>query len=283
MTELGRAVATVDVAIPGDTDARITLSWAAVTDVGLRRHHNEDSFLAEPPMFVVADGMGGHSAGDVASAAVVARMREAGQAGFAEQTAILHGLREATDDITRAEDAAGLGVGTTATGVALTLQNGEPRWSVFNIGDSRVYRFSGQTLSRVTTDHSVVQELVDAGLIRAEDAEFHPDSNVITRAVGFNAEPRPDWWVLPVTAGTRILVCSDGLTREADDATLAYHLGSGSTASETAAALVSAALRRGGRDNVTAIVIDVVSAPILDDGDDFDLESTVPKGGVQVS
>ena len=174
-------------------------------------------------------------------------------------------------------------MGTTATGIALTLQHGEPRWSVFNIGDSRVYRFSGQTLSRVTTDHSVVQELVDAGLIRAEDAEFHPDSNVITRAVGFNAEPRPDWWVLPVTAGTRILVCSDGLTREADDATLAYHLGSGSNASETADALVAAALRRGGRDNVTAIVIDVVSAPMSIDGDDFDLESTVPQGGVQVS
>lgn len=273
MTELGRASARLSIPIPDRSDVSVTLAWGASTDVGLRRKHNEDSYLAESPVFVVADGMGGHAAGDVASAAVVTRLGESLRESFADQRSIADGLRAATADITLAEDVDELGVGTTVTGVALTLQGGDPYWAVFNIGDSRVYQFEDGLLTQVTIDHSVVQELVDAGLIRAEDAEFHPDSNVITRAVGFNAEPVADYWMLPVRTGLRLLICSDGLTREVDAESLTYYLGLGSSPQDTATALIAAALRGGGRDNITAIVVDVVEGVVHDERD-----ATVPRG-----
>ena len=106
-------------------------------------------------------------------------------------------------DIMLAEDEQQLGVGTTVTGAALTLHGAQPFWTIFNIGDSRVYVFEHNELAQVTVDHSVVQELVDAGHDQCEaDAETHPDNNIITRAVGFNADPMPDYWLLPVRAGT---------------------------------------------------------------------------------
>lgn len=275
MTELGRKSATRSLAVPGHPDATIDLSWAAATDIGRKRDHNEDSFLAESPLFVVADGMGGHAAGDIASDAVVTRLAAAGSEDFAEPRSIIDGLRAATADITLAEDADELGVGTTVTGAALTLQDGDPYWAVFNIGDSRVYQFGDDGLRQVTTDHSVVQELVDAGLIARDEAEFHPDSNVITRAVGFNVEPLADFWMLPVRAGLRLLICSDGLTREVDDAALRDVLAERLDPAETTSALVAAALDGGGRDNITAIVLDVVGAP---GQAEFDLDNTIPKG-----
>lgn len=125
---------------------------------------------------------------------------------------------------------------------------------------------------QVTVDHSVVQELVDAGVIRAEDAESHPDSNVITRAVGFNVEAVPDYWVVPVRAGLRLLVCSDGLTKELDAEAIRLHLAAGLSAEETAVALVEAALEGGGRDNITTIVIDVLETSGLGE-----FENTIPR------
>ena len=275
MTELGRAAATRSLTVPGRSDASVDLSWGAATDIGRKRDHNEDSFLAESPLFVVADGMGGHAAGDVASAAVVTRLSEAISADFAEPRSIIDALRAATADITLADDADEVGVGTTVTGSALTLRDGDPYWAVFNIGDSRVYRFGDDELRQITTDHSVVQELVDAGLLAQEDAEFHPDSNVITRAVGFNVEPFADFWMLPVHVGHRLLICSDGLTREVDHPALRGVLAAGMPAPETADALVAAALEGGGRDNITAIVLDVTGAP---EETPFELDNTIPKG-----
>jgi protein phosphatase len=113
----------------------------------------------------------------------------------------------------------------------------------------------------VTIDHSVVQELVDAGVIAPEMADSHPESNVITRALGFHDEPIPDIWRVPVRQGMRLMICSDGLTKELGDDRLRLHLASGMPAAETASALVDAALAAGGRDNVTVIVVDVVEAP----------------------
>lgn len=272
MTELGRSTASTSIAVPGHPGGTVQLEWGAATDVGRKRNHNEDSLLAESPLFVVADGMGGHAAGDVASAAVVTRLSQAIAGDFADVEAVIHGLRAATADITLADDVDELGVGTTVTGAALTLRGGEPVWAVFNIGDSRVYEFDGGALRQVTTDHSVVQELVDAGLIRREDAEFHPDSNVITRAVGFNVEPFADVWLIPVRIGSRLLICSDGLTREVDDSLLLGQLSAGLGAQETADALVAAALSGGGRDNITTVVVDVVGAP-----EARELENTVPR------
>ena len=272
MTEIGRSVACFRVDIPDLPDARLVLAWGAVTDTGRRRAHNEDSFLAQAPIFAVADGMGGHSAGDIASAAVVDRLAEAVTGSFTDADTIERALQAATIDIGLAADEKELGVGTTVTGAALSLQGDEPFWTVFNVGDSRVYLFERETLVQVTVDHSVVQELVDAGVIRAEDAESHPDSNVITRAVGFNIEAVPDYWVVPVRAGLRLLVCSDGLTKELEVEAIRVHLAAGLAAEETAVALVEAALESGGRDNITTIVIDVLETFGLGE-----FENTIPR------
>lgn len=259
MTEIGQSAAEQTISVPGRPEVSVTLAWGAGTDVGRRRQHNEDSFLASTPIFAVADGMGGHSAGDVASDAVVTRLAEVTGDGFAERTAIEGALRSATADISLAADEKELGVGTTVTGVALSLHGADPYWTVFNVGDSRVYLLENGALNQVSVDHSVVQELVDSGIIRQEDAESHPDSNVITRAVGFNAEPMPDYWMIPMRVGSRILLCSDGLTKELDAEQIRALLAAGMRPLDTVQALIDAAVAAGGRDNVTAVVIDVVA------------------------
>ena len=272
MTELGSARGSIVVDMPGSDGGSIEVCWGAATDIGRKRKLNEDSYLAQSPIFVVADGMGGHAAGDIASAAVVTRLAELTDRDYVAPELILESLRQATTDITLTDDDDDVGVGTTVTGAVLTLRGGTPYWAVFNIGDSRVYRFEDNELRQVTIDHSVVQELVDAGRITADEAEFHPDSNVITRAVGFGAEPVADFWLLPVRDGLRLLICSDGLTREVDERSLQRHLAAGLGAHETAVELIDAALAGGGRDNITAVVVDTVASPV-----DTALESTIPQ------
>lgn len=271
MTQIGQSVARHTVVLPGRPASAVVLSWGAATDIGRRRSHNEDSLLAVSPIFAVADGMGGHASGDVASDAVVVRLAEAISAEFAEHDAIEQGLRAATADIAFAEDEQRVGVGTTVTGAALTLESGEPYWNIFNIGDSRVYMFEHNELTQVTVDHSVVQEMVDSGMISQEDAESHPDSNIITRAVGFDVEPVPDYWLVRARAGLRLLLCSDGLTKEVGTERLRLHLAAGLAAGETARALVDAALAAGGRDNVTVVVVDIVE----DGADDRDRDGVI--------
>lgn len=255
MTQIGRPTTAHALA---STDGELALDWAGRTDVGRRRAHNEDSYLAEAPLFVVADGMGGHSAGDVASAAVVDRLHELNEQATVGQEAVEAALQRATEDIAIAAEGTELGVGTTATGAFLSQgDDGELRFTVFNVGDSRVYAFADDVLTQVTVDHSVVQEMVDAGILHPDDAERHPDSNVITRAVGFDPDPRPDYWHLPLRPGLRLLVCSDGLTKELSVRHLAAVLAAVEGADDAARALVDAAVDAGGRDNVTAVVVDV--------------------------
>lgn len=239
----------------------VVLSWGLDTHTGYRRRHNEDSLVARPPIFAVADGMGGHSAGDVASKAVVTRLAEAAAGEVTTAEIIDAALKDATGDISHAADHSQLGVGTTVTGAALMARNNVPHWAIFNVGDSRVYLFENKKLVQVTVDHSVVQELVDAGMITAAEAEQHPDSNIITRAVGFNADPVTDYWLIPLRKGMRLLMCSDGLTKEVDFTQLEQQLAAGHPAGQTASLLVNAALAAGGRDNVTALVVDVVDGP----------------------
>jgi serine/threonine protein phosphatase PrpC len=254
VTELGRPTTAHPLA-PGTTG--LTIDWAGVTDVGLRRAHNEDSYVAQAPVFVVADGMGGHSAGDVASDAVVRRIEEAAVRDRLTTDDLEEALRLATADIAVAAADTELGVGTTATGAFLSDDEGEAEFTIFNVGDSRVYLADAGVLQQVTVDHSVVQEMVDAGLLRAEDAENHPDSNVITRAVGFDVAQRPDYWRVPARAGLRLLVCSDGLTKELSAADIERVLAAEPESLGAASALVRAAVEAGGRDNVTAVVVDV--------------------------
>jgi PPM family protein phosphatase len=119
-----------------------------------------------------------------------------------------------------------------------------------------------------------VQELVDSGVITKEQAESHPDSNVITRAIGFNEMPAPDYWMIPVTEGLRLLLCSDGLTKELSDSDIRSFLVAGRSARDTAHDLLDAALTRGGRDNITVVIVDVLGTT-----GDFDVDQTVPRRG----
>ena len=258
MTQLGRSSTTFTVDLP-QANTTVTLAWAMLTDTGHRREVNEDSLIAEPPVFAVADGMGGHSAGDVASAAVVTRLADLAGAAVTDADELNRALSQAVIDMAHGVGVTDQGTGTTVTGVALGLVSGAAQWIVFNIGDSRVYQLTSGVLEQVTVDHSVVQELVDAGRITREEADVHPHGNVITRAVGFHEPPVPDYRVLPLQVGMRILVCSDGLTKELTAYGIRHFLMSMPRAEDAVQALVDAALENGGRDNVTAIVLDVVS------------------------
>lgn len=261
MTQIGRSNRRHTVVVPGDADAHISLAWAALSDKGYRRSVNEDSLLARSPIFSVADGMGGHTAGDFASTAVVTRLAEQVSVDFIGQEALTSALRAAVDDMGRGVGHTDLGTGTTVTGIALTLVDGAPYWLVFNIGDSRVYSYHEGTLDQVTVDHSIVQELLDSGAITPAEAEVHPHSNVITRAVGFNEDPVPDFFLIPIVAGARLLVCSDGLTKELTEHGIRYFLGEGASPLDAAQQLMDAALGNGGRDNVTVVVVDVLATP----------------------
>lgn len=263
MTEIGTNTERHAVTL-GDSHPPLLLTWGLDTHTGYRRRHNEDSVIAKSPIFAVADGMGGHSAGDVASKAVVTRLDGGITGETTSPETINAALKEATADISLAADHSQLGVGTTVTGVAIVTKDGQPYWAVFNVGDSRVYLFDQNKLVQVTVDHSVVQELVEAGMITADEAEDHPDSNIITRAVGFNADPITDYWLIPIRQGMRWLICSDGLTKELDSDVMRQQLAAGLPADKTASLLVDAALAAGGRDNVTVLVVDVVEWPNSD-------------------
>ncbi|HWD63439.1 MAG TPA: protein phosphatase 2C domain-containing protein [Humibacter sp.] len=261
MTQIGRSSRRHHTAVPGKDGARITLTWAALTDKGYRRAVNEDSLIAKSPIFAVADGMGGHAAGDFASSAVVTRLAEHVSAPFIGEEGLDTALKDAVDDMSKGVGQTDLGTGTTVTGFALTMAEGEPNWLVFNIGDSRVYELEEGELRQLTVDHSIVQELLDAGAITPSEAEVHPHSNVITRAVGFNEEPVPDFSLVPVTAGTRLLACSDGLTKELTEHGIRHYLTVGTSPLDAAGQLMDAALGNGGRDNVTVVVVDVMETP----------------------
>jgi protein phosphatase len=231
------------------------------------RSGNEDSVFAEANafrgVFMVADGMGGHAAGEIASEMAVrivtrelAPLREI--ATPEGENALKTALRDANRAIferTLAElDKQGMG--TTASVLLLV----GPRYLIGQVGDSRVYRARNGVLEQLTKDHSYVQEQVDAGYITPEQARFHPYSNVITRCVGASREVEPDTYSGNVQAGDVFLVASDGLTGMVDDARLQYLLTSRSSPGRLVDALINEANGRGGLDNITAVVVQVLSA-----------------------
>lgn len=233
----------------------LKLAWGASSDVGLHRAVNEDAVLSAPPIFLVADGMGGYAAGDVASATVVDEFTAA--VGCETVTA-----EWVTGCLARSNQRVvdGAGGGTTVAGAAVIQQGGRPYWLVFNIGDSRVYHRVGNDVQQVTVDHSVVQEMVDSGALAAERARTHPRRHIITRAVGSSDQARADLWLLPIETGERLMMCSDGVTSELDDRDIRSIVAKMSAPQETADALVRAALTAGGRDNTSAVIVDVISA-----------------------
>ncbi|MBZ5739580.1 PP2C family protein-serine/threonine phosphatase [Nocardioides mangrovi] len=246
----------------------VELHHGARTDVGLVREVNEDAFLAAPPVFVVADGMGGHDGGDVASAIVVeefARLADEGydpRRGAEVVETTLRTCQERVSEFAAAQRARGVDprfhAGTTVV-VALLVEDEEgPKWLLANIGDSRIYRFTDRVLEQVSVDHSLVQELVDAGAITHDDAAVHPERHVITRAIGDPEHAVADYFLLPLSSVERLVLCSDGVTGMVDDETLALLLADSEDPRDAADRMVDAALAAGGRDNATAVVVDVV-------------------------
>lgn len=235
----------------------LSLSWAGITDQGRRRDNNQDAFLAEYPLFIVADGMGGHAGGEIASQSTVTQLQGMVADGQVSRSAIEHALERAVADIADHPETTDEGTGTTLTGVFLDLEGDEPHWVSLNIGDSRVYLLREDRLLQVTTDHSVVQELIAAGKLSPEEAEGHPYSNVITRAVGASELTAPDYITIDVRAGDRFVICSDGLTKELTDYGIQHFLRAHAEPGPAVDAMLAAALENGGRDNVTLIVVQV--------------------------
>lgn len=252
------------------------LSVGAATDVGRVREINEDSALAQGAIFLVADGMGGHAAGEVASGIVVDTMRELADREELLSDEIVDHLARANDAIHEevAADPAKAGMGTTAAGLAVVTVGGTDHWAVFNVGDSRVYRYLDGGLTCLTVDHSEVRELMDAGVITAQEARTHPMRNVVTRSLGTAGRPQVDVWVFPPFATERFVICSDGLSNELEDDEIAEVLAEHPGAQAAAEALVRAAVEAGGRDNVTVVVVDLEGV-----NDDPDAD-TVPRSAV---
>ncbi|MGZ0712046.1 PP2C family protein-serine/threonine phosphatase (plasmid) [Coraliomargarita sp. W4R53] len=241
------------------TQAPVTTQWGAATDPGLRRALNEDSYLASSPVFVVADGMGGHHAGEVASAAVVAQFeRLVGRpsVSLGELRSTMNGARKRVHELPTGE---GASAGTTLSGVVICEVDGEGYWLTVNVGDSRTYRLSDGVLEQVSIDHTVVQELVDSGALTSAAARGDSRRNIITRAIGAGSDSQPDYWLIPADAGDRILVCSDGLPDELDDEALQTILLGESDPQDAATRLVHEAMLHGGRDNITALVVDATA------------------------
>lgn len=239
------------------SDGTIDLSWAEVTDTGRRREANQDAVLTSFPLFVVADGMGGHIGGEIASTSTVDRLRAMVEDGTVTPKAIEKALVRAVKDIVSHPETTDEGTGTTLTGVFLDTTQHPPHWVTLNIGDSRVYLLRDDDLTQITTDHSVVQELVAAGRLSPEEAENHPYGNVITRAVGPSENAKPDYVRLDVVDGDRFVICSDGLTKELTDYGIRHFLDENADPADAVRAMLDAALENGGRDNITIVVLDV--------------------------
>ncbi|THJ67813.1 serine/threonine-protein phosphatase [Arthrobacter echini] len=236
------------------------LRYGFGTDVGLVRELNEDSFVAIAPVFAVADGMGGHEAGEVASSICVRTLEASSITAGTEPHVTVEYLEDLIDQVDqRIRSEAGGDAGTTLTGVVLVEESAAPHWLFFNVGDSRSYRLSSGTFGQISVDHSEVQELVDTGQLTEDEARTHPRRHVVTRALGAGDDTEADFWLLPVEDGDRLLLCSDGLSGELTDDEICSILSIAAEPQEVCDELIAAALRSGARDNVTAIVVDAAT------------------------
>jgi protein phosphatase len=257
----------------------VQLRAASVTDTGRRRRHNEDAYVCEPPLFAVADGMGGAQAGELASSLAAAALRD--------DTSELEGGEQRVDDLIQeanrrvyerqSQDASASGMGTTMT-VAL-VEDG--RVAIGHVGDSRAYLIRDRRLEQLTEDHSLVAELVRSGKLSPEEAEGHPQRSVITRALGTDPDVDVDTFSVETRAGDLFLLCSDGLTSMVDDETILREVERNrSDLSKAAKALVRAANKGGGEDNITVVFFEIarddgeqtVTLPPIEDDDETTLD-----------
>jgi serine/threonine protein phosphatase PrpC len=233
----------------------VTLRSAHLTHPGRKRRHNEDSYVHQPPLFAVADGMGGAKAGEVASGLAVEALRLRREVSGDYEAYVAELIQEANRRVySRAtEDAAAAGMGTTMTVGLVDDQSG--RVTIGHVGDSRAYRIRGGGLEQLTDDHSLVGELIRSGKLTREEAEVHPQRSVITRALGTDPDVDVDTFVVDAQPGDLFLICSDGLTSMvSDQAILKVVNDNQGDLQATAKALVAAANRGGGDDNITVIV-----------------------------
>jgi protein phosphatase len=229
---------------------------AAATDIGLARDTNEDSFLAEPPLFAVADGMGGHMAGDVASRLALEALATKPAVGASQ---LADAIREAnrhvhSEAIARPELH---GMGTTITAMVAGPQDAE----IAHVGDSRAYLLRHGSLTRLTRDHTVVERMVREGRIAPDEAEHHPQRSYLERALGVEPDVEVDSYNITTEPGDRILLCTDGLTTMLDEETIRGILELESDPDKASKALVAAAVDAGGSDNVTVVVVDYPGSP----------------------
>ena len=264
-----------------DFEPRLRLAVSARTDTGKRRAVNEDALFAADPCFVVADGMGGHEMGDTASKTAISAFSEIFTApGEASPKRIEHALDEAKSRVHEVADASRRGAGCTLTGAIRIEHHGQPHWYIINVGDSRVYLQRGSRLRQLTVDHSLRSERLAGG----ESGGSSTPRNIITRALGSD-DDRHDAWLLPIETGSRLLICSDGLTSEVSDEQIEAILAVGGRTESVVDELIRRALEAGGRDNVTVILVDVVAGGIempsaadaQDDSSDATIEITRPR------
>ena len=242
-----------------------TLAWGAATDAGRIRDVNQDGYHSAETIFVVADGMGGHSGGEVASATAVEHLAVA--ASFNSVDELLEAVQRANRevlDLARQEQSL-YGMGTTLVALAAMPVDGSERYGnerlcVANVGDSRLYLRTPDEMMQLTDDHSLVDGMVRDGWITPSEAKVHPQRSVVTRALGVEEPLLVDAWELVPVTGDRYLLCSDGLNNELDDAEIEEILAHAADPQQAAAELVRAACDAGGRDNVTVVVVDVVAA-----------------------
>ncbi len=238
-----------------DAGTTTSLMWGARSDVGCVRSHNEDSYLVASPLFAVCDGMGGHAAGEVASSIAVETIARTspGTADAAQLAAAVEAANAAVIE------AAASGIGRPGMGCTATVAYIEGTTiAIAHVGDSRAYLLHEGVLTRVTRDHSYVEELVDAGEITADEARVHPNRSVITRALGSDPGMYADHFTLNIVEGDRLILCSDGLSSMISDSEIEDIAVKSSTAQMCTDNLVDAALAAGGADNVSVVVVDVV-------------------------
>ena len=244
----------------------IEFDHGASTHRGSVRAVQEDAFTVASPVFAVADGMGGHSGGGVASRIAVDELSRLGGRRFtatSARQAVSVALLRAQSRLgsyadLQASDRRRWHGGTTVVVAVLVEGDGAHRWLVAHVGDSRAYAVGERGPIQVTRDHSVVQELVDAGELTGDEAAVHAERHVVTRALSSRAMPVPDFVELGLDQAPRLMLCTDGVSGPVDSTTLASSLDATHPPQEAAQMLVQSALSAGGTDNATALVVDVM-------------------------
>lgn len=238
----------------------VELRWGAATDVGMVRAANQDSYLLAGTTFAVADGMGGHVAGEVAAQEALSAFRDS--LGAITEDGLRSAVSRANSAVyDRSLAQAELrGMGTTL--VALATSPHDQRGVLVNVGDSRAYRLRNSKFVRLSRDHTFVEDLVEAGQLTATEARHHPQRHIVTRALGIEPGVEIDTWLLELEPGDRYVLCSDGLVGEVPDDTIARMLDEVADPQQVADLLVGTANAMGGHDNITVVVIDVVAATV---------------------